>query len=117
MIGPRDMFAKPMDDIKNTYTGHVEKVSMPQLDFETQRRTFASYGYAIDPVRQFSGNGETVYIGNKEMAKKYGGANVLHDLPDDLREQRSGRKRRLVGGDVSNVESFLGTPFLEELSG
>ena len=35
--------------IKNTLTGYVEPTNINDFQFENQRRTFASYGYAQDP--------------------------------------------------------------------
>lgn len=34
---------------KNTITGYVEAASVNDFQFENQRRTFMSYGYAYDP--------------------------------------------------------------------
>lgn len=41
--------------IKNTLTGYVEKASINDFQFDSQRKTFNSYGYAIDPSVQASG--------------------------------------------------------------
>ena len=34
---------------KNTLTGFVENASFNDFQFENQRRTFESFGYAVDP--------------------------------------------------------------------
>ena len=31
-------------------SGYVEKAHISEFQFENQRRTFASYGYALDPT-------------------------------------------------------------------
>ena len=41
--------------IKNTLTGFVEKASINDFQFDAQRKTFNSYGYAIDPSAQSTG--------------------------------------------------------------
>ena len=46
---------------KNNLAGYVEKASVSDFNFDTQRKTFMSYGYAIDP----SSNGVVdSYVGN-----------------------------------------------------
>ena len=56
--------------IKNTLTGYVEKTNIGDFHFDTQRKTFASYGYAIDPSANASGE---KIIGNVEGASENNG--------------------------------------------
>ncbi len=35
--------------VKNTLTGFVEQATVSDFQFDAQRKTFHSYGYAIDP--------------------------------------------------------------------
>ena len=76
-------------------TGHVEEDAIDEQQFEEQRRTFLSYGYALDP----SGNaaGQRRYVGNAQQAAAAGGATVFNDpLP------ASGeRKKRKAMGDAA----------------
>ena len=48
---------------KNTLTGFVEPANLSDFQFETQRRTFNTYGYAMDPS-----SGGNKIIGNSEIA-------------------------------------------------
>ena len=41
---------------KNTLAGYVEKASMSDFQFDIQRKTFQSYGYAIDPSSTSGGD-------------------------------------------------------------
>ena len=50
---------------KNMITGYVEPTHVSQFQFENQRRTFMSYGYAVDP----SENGKNI-IGDADAAVK-----------------------------------------------
>ena len=42
--------------VKNTLAGFVEKASVSDFQFDTQRKTFQSYGYAIDPSSASGGD-------------------------------------------------------------
>jgi hypothetical protein len=49
-IGPQNPFKTQQEEaIKNTLSGYVEAAHFNEFQFETQRRTFHSYGYAHDP--------------------------------------------------------------------
>lgn len=48
--GPENPFqTQQMKAHRNTLAGYVEKAHISEFQFENQRRTFASYGYAMDP--------------------------------------------------------------------
>ena len=51
--------------IKNTLTGYVESTNINDFQFENQRRTFATLGYALDPS---DSSGQV--IGNKAEAEE-----------------------------------------------
>ncbi len=49
-IGPHNPFKTEQEAaVKNTLSGYVEPAHVNDFQFETQRRTFHSYGYAHDP--------------------------------------------------------------------
>ena len=49
-IGPHNPFKTEQEAaVKNTLSGYVEPAHVNDFQFETQRRTFQSYGYAHDP--------------------------------------------------------------------
>ncbi len=52
--------------IKNTLTGYVEKACVSDFQFDNQRKTFTSYGYAVDPSATVTG-GDKI-IGKTEEA-------------------------------------------------
>lgn len=64
--GPENpMVSEHHKAIKNTLTGFVEKTAINDFQFDAQRKTFTSYGYAIDPSAQSSGD---IVIGNTAEA-------------------------------------------------
>jgi len=75
--------------------GHVELDAMNELQFEEQRRTFHTYGYALDPSA--SAVGERRFIGNVEAAAVNKGATIFHDVLPSSNE----RKKRKSKGDAA----------------
>ncbi len=59
---------------KNTLTGYVEQANFSDFQFESQRRTFNNYGYAIDPSTSSCGNR---IIGNSVEAAQTNGWSYL----------------------------------------
>eukprot|EP00158_Paraphelidium_tribonemae_P004663 Partr_v1_DN26895_c3_g1_i1_m40721 putative cell division cycle 40 homolog (S. cerevisiae) len=106
--GPTDMFTKPMENIKNTFTGHVEAYAIPAEEFENRRRTFNNYGYVLDPAREFLPVSAESYVGDRVKAVKYRGASVIEDLPEAAVVYHAMKKRRLSSGAADDVEGFRG---------
>lgn len=51
IVGPENPFVtEQMAAKRNMLSGFVEKAHISEFQFENQRRTFASYGYALDPT-------------------------------------------------------------------
>jgi len=75
--------------------GHVELDAMNELQFEEQRRTFHTYGYALDPSA--SAVGERRFIGNVDAAAANKGATIFHDVLPSSNE----RKKRKAKGDAA----------------
>lgn len=52
-FGPENPFqTQQMRANRNILSGYVEKAHISEFQFENQRRTFTSYGYAVDPSTQ-----------------------------------------------------------------
>lgn len=57
--GPENPFqTQQMKANRNMLSGYVEHAHISEFQFENQRRTFASYGYAIDPSTEPLTEGE-----------------------------------------------------------
>ncbi|KAI5710246.1 hypothetical protein M8J76_010319 [Diaphorina citri] len=83
---------------KNTLSGFVEQAHINSFQFENQRRTFASYGYALDP--------------SSEVESKVIGASTSGDKNKTVFESTSKRpldKRKRNRNDCpEDIEGFLG---------
>ena len=62
VVGPVDP-NKDEDDYapKNSLTGFIEKAHVNDFQFDLQRKTFHSYGYAMDPSTNVEGEGTRVH--------------------------------------------------------
>ncbi len=56
--------------VKNNLAGYVEKASVSDFQFDTQRKTFQSYGYAFDPSSNT--NGDKIVGDSTEANEKNG---------------------------------------------
>lgn len=84
---------------KNTLTGFVEKAHISEFQFENQRRTFHSFGYALDPSSD--GDGKT-FVGHLEGAYDTDGKTVFEKI-----EKKDARKRA-KNTNPDDVEGFTG---------
>ncbi|XP_025096993.1 pre-mRNA-processing factor 17-like isoform X2 [Pomacea canaliculata] len=85
--------------VKNTLAGLAEPSHFNDFQFENQRRTFTSYGYAVDP----SVSGEMETIGDTQAAESLKGATVFETKP-----QTTEKRKRQQNKDPSDVTGYLG---------
>lgn len=92
-----------MDTVKNTLLGHVERAVMNENDFETQRRTFVTHGYAVNPAN--NNQSAPQYVGNVEKAVENNGATVY-----DRKHKKNDaeKKKRMSQGDPTDPHGYLG---------
>ena len=51
MVGPENPFkTQQQQAARNMLSGYVEPAYVSEFQFENQRRTFNSFGYALDPT-------------------------------------------------------------------
>lgn len=87
---------------KNMLTGYVEPSHLDHFQFETQRRTFHSYGYAVDPSVDDS-VGEKI-VGNAEAAEASKSLTVF-----EATKKRPGDKRkRDANYNAGDLDNFTG---------
>jgi len=101
---------------RNTLAGYVEPAHLSEFQFEAQRKTFASFGYALDPSVGFSPNEGATYIGNVESAENSSGRTVFEN-PNRPDPSRAGIKRKIEKNDDStDIEGYKGpwAPFENE---
>jgi hypothetical protein len=95
-LGADNPFTRPMDNVKNSYTGIVEPVVMEPLMFEDQRHTFRALGYAVDPATSDQ------YVGNVGKAQESQGRTLL------TTKTKTGSRKRAPRGDPGDTENFSG---------
>nr|KAF7417260.1 hypothetical protein H0235_011791 [Vespula pensylvanica] len=104
-LGPENPFkTQQQRAVKNMLSGYVEKAYISEFQFENQRRTFASYGYALDPTVDGSAEEGKTLIGAKEAAEESGGKTVFENTT--LRP--SDKRKRHRNNDPADIEGFLG---------
>uniref|UniRef100_A0A8B9JFT5 Cell division cycle 40 n=1 Tax=Astyanax mexicanus TaxID=7994 RepID=A0A8B9JFT5_ASTMX len=103
-FGPVNPFkTQQMAAPRNMLSGYAEPAHVNDFMFEQQRRTFSTFGYALDPSVDNSQLSSNSYIGAVDEAEKNKGLTVFEAGP------KKGEKRKKVkGGDASEIDSFLG---------
>ncbi|XP_022905566.1 pre-mRNA-processing factor 17 [Onthophagus taurus] len=105
MVGPENPFrTHQMQSDRNMLSGYVEPAHISEFQFENQRRTFNSFGYALDP----SISGETIdgskIVGSKELADESQGKTVF----EHTKLRPLDKRKRKRNNDASDIEGFLG---------
>lgn len=86
---------------RNTLAGYVEKAHINAFEFENQRRTFHTYGYALDPTVDEAADGQS-YVGDLQSAYDDNGKTVFEaPKPKKMRKQEK-------NDNPEDVEGFLG---------
>ncbi|KAG9493388.1 hypothetical protein GDO78_001350 [Eleutherodactylus coqui] len=102
-LGPNNPFkTQQMAAPRNMLSGYAEPAHINDFMFEQQRRTFATYGYALDPsldIQQTS----TKYIGSVDDAEKNQGLTVF-----ETGQKKTEKRRKVKGSDASDIDGFLG---------
>ncbi|XP_070567787.1 pre-mRNA-processing factor 17-like [Ptychodera flava] len=104
-VGPENPFkTRQQAAVKNSLAGYIEPAHFNEFTFENQRRTFTSYGYAMDPSVDGSGMEGSQIVGSTDLAKKSEGRTVFEST-----KQRAGDKRKkATANDPSDIEGFEG---------
>lgn len=101
--GPENPFlTEQMRAPKNTLSGYVEKAHISAFQFENQRRTFHTYGYALDPSVNNSADDGNGFVGDLQAAYDTDGKTVFESpLPKKKRKQEK-------NDDPADIEGFIG---------
>jgi hypothetical protein len=81
----------------------VEEDAVDEQQFEEQRRTYLSYGYALDPSTAAAG--QRRFIGNVARAAATDGATVFHDALAPTVERK---KRKTMGNAADDPFNYEG---------
>ncbi|KAG5679182.1 hypothetical protein PVAND_008771 [Polypedilum vanderplanki] len=89
---------------KNTATGFIEAAHVSDFQFENQRRTFHSFGYALDPSADTEIKSDS-YIGpNLEGAYNTDGKTVF----ESTKIKPENKRKRHKNDDPADLEGFVG---------
>ncbi|KAI7799777.1 pre-mRNA-processing factor 17 [Triplophysa rosa] len=104
-FGPVNPFrTQQMAAPRNMLSGYAEPAHVNDFMFEQQRRTFSTFGYALDPSVDSSSQVTTnTYIGAVDEAEKNKGQTVFETGP-----KKNEKRKKLKGGDASEIDDFLG---------
>lgn len=88
---------------KNTLTGYVEKAHISAFQFENQRRTFHTYGYALDPSIDGEAADGQNYVGDLQSAYDTDGKTVFESPRTNIEN-----RKRLRNDKPEDVTGFAG---------
>ena len=97
---------------RNVLNGHTERTTLSEFQFENQRRTFDSFGYAVDPT--VGEHSTPQIVGDQTSAELNQGMTVF-----ETKRKRPVEKRdREKNSDAGDVEGFHGpwAPFVNEIT-
>uniref|UniRef100_A0A5F9CUM7 Pre-mRNA-processing factor 17 n=1 Tax=Oryctolagus cuniculus TaxID=9986 RepID=A0A5F9CUM7_RABIT len=86
---------------ENMLSGYGEPANINDFMFEQQRRTCATYGYALDP--SLDNQVSAKYIGSVEEAEKKQGLTVF-----ETGQKKTEKRKKFKENDASNIDGFLG---------
>ncbi|CAF3251810.1 unnamed protein product [Rotaria socialis] len=97
---------------RNTINGHVESTTLSDFQFENQRRTFDSFGYAADP--SVGEHPTQQIIGDQVSAEINQGKTIFETSRKLLNEKRKKEKNN----DSSDVDRYQGpwAPYVDEIT-
>ncbi|XP_057336411.1 pre-mRNA-processing factor 17-like [Microplitis mediator] len=105
-VGPVNPFkTEQQRATKNILSGYVETAQINEFEFENQRRTFASYGYAVDPTINGSAEEGRTMIGSTDLAEKNGAKTVS----ERTISRPANKRKRHRNDDPQDIGGFLGS--------
>lgn len=101
--GPSNPFlTDQMRAQRNTLAGYVEKAHINAFQFEAQRRTFHTYGYALDPTVDGEITDGQSYVGDLQSAYDTEGKTVF-EAPKPKKKRKQEKN-----DNPSDIEGFVG---------
>merc|ERR1712106_127259 len=90
---------------RNTLAGHVEEAHFNAFDFESQRRTFAVYGYAVDPSVADVPDSCRKYVGDVQTAEETQGITIFETKK---KEDRPKKRKTEKNNDAGDIDGYKG---------
>ncbi|KAK3872036.1 hypothetical protein Pcinc_022863 [Petrolisthes cinctipes] len=105
VLGPTKPQSSYHNVNKNTLAGHVEPAHFNDFEFESQRRTFTTYGYAVDPSVSGDPEDGRRFVGDVGTAKETSGITVFETKHKPDQPQK---RRRDKNDDAGDIDGFKG---------
>uniref|UniRef100_A0A2A4JPL1 Pre-mRNA-processing factor 17 n=2 Tax=Heliothinae TaxID=95178 RepID=A0A2A4JPL1_HELVI len=105
--GPENPFqTQQMRANRNILSGYVEKAHISDFQFENQRRTFTSYGHAVDPSTDGdTGNGDAIVVSAMVAPPEEAlGKSVF----ETIKKRPLDKKKRTKNDNPEDITGFLG---------
>ncbi|XP_066900833.1 pre-mRNA-processing factor 17 isoform X1 [Halyomorpha halys] len=106
-VGPENPYLTDQQKApKNILSGYVEEAHMSEFQFENQRKTFQSFGYALDPSIDNMGRIEDSIpvVGAVDVAKDTN----LKTVFESTSKRPLDKRKRNKNDDPSDINGFLG---------
>ncbi|CAG5126344.1 unnamed protein product [Candidula unifasciata] len=104
-IGPENPYkTEQAKAVRNSLAGFVEPAHFNDFQFDTQRKTFTSYGFALDPSVDGSGQTDTV-VGDSTAFSENEGKTVFETNPKVEKPKKRKKEKNM---DSSDIEGYLG---------
>lgn len=107
-VGPENPFRTQQERAhKNMLSGYVEPAHFNDFHFESQRRTFTSYGYALDPTVDGSAEEGRKFVGESKSAQDSNGTTVF-ESSKPVKVHDPLKRKRNKNDNPADVDGFLG---------
>lgn len=104
VVGPEYPFkSKQLLVTRNVLSGYVEPAHLSEFQFENQRRTFNSFGYALDPTVD-GADKDTKVIGASTSADNV----ELKTVFESTKLRPLDKRKRKRNNNPSDIDGFLG---------
>ncbi|XP_049694625.2 pre-mRNA-processing factor 17 [Helicoverpa armigera] len=106
-FGPENPFqTQQMRANRNILSGYVEKAHISDFQFENQRRTFTSYGHAVDPSTDGdAGNGDAIVVSAMVAPPEEA---VGKSVFETIKKRPLDKKKRTKNDNPEDITGFLG---------
>jgi hypothetical protein len=106
MVGPENPFkTQQQQSSRNMLSGYVEPAYVSEFQFENQRRTFNSFGYALDPTVGSEGDGTKIITTTGQSDEINTDAKTVFE---STKLRPLDKRKRKKNNDPSDIEGFLG---------
>ncbi|XP_047528503.1 pre-mRNA-processing factor 17 [Vanessa atalanta] len=106
--GPENPFqTQQMKATRNILSGYVEKAHISEFQFENQRRTFTSYGYAVDPSTEpiVDEKGDSIVVSEMVAPPEEASGKTVFET---IKKRPLDKKKRNKNDNPEDVTGFLG---------